>query len=580
MEASNLLPKKAAYIIFSGIGFMFMFCCLAEHDLAVSGNILWTGGYTLKIMLFSLIGGVLLGMALSKALYWHLGKKKQEAGRIRDAKNAGPATRFGRLADKVFRKMDALSRKEIFALSFLLIVLAWFPSYLAYYPGICSYDAPIQIGQIMDGIFIDHHPIAHTLLIKGALILGDRVFQNVNTGIATYTLLQMFFLGGVFAYGVSSLKKHKVSMGWVLLVQAFCMFYPFHLYMSITMTKDVVFTGFFILQALSLFEWINLGNPKAGTKILFLISTIGMILFRNNGIYAFMVLFLFLLLVMVFDRGYRRNWARLFPFGLAGLLTGFLALNMIFDLTNAQQGDRREMLSMPIQQLARVMRYHGGINVLPEDDNTLDDVEKELIDSFILNEAYREYDAHISDPVKRHTNTYVPRYRTKDFVTVYLGLFKRYPGDYLNAALEVNAGYLYPADVSHAYINVTEGIRGKGYVQTCWSETALNECGIYKSTRWKALFEQMEKWADGNLYLKLFFLKYFFVPGVWLWLYLFLFGFLAVQKKFRLCLPLILVFGYYGTLFLGPAVQLRYLYPVMALFPFLALSCYKAALRP
>ena len=49
---------------------------------------------------------------------------------------------------------------------------------------------PIQTGQLMAGIYIDHHPIAHTLLLKGAVLLGENVFGNINAGIGCYALVQ------------------------------------------------------------------------------------------------------------------------------------------------------------------------------------------------------------------------------------------------------------------------------------------------------------------------------------------------------------------------------------------------------
>ncbi len=59
-----------------------------------------------------------------------------------------------------------------------------------------------------------------------------------------------------------------------------------------------------------------------------------------------------------------------------------------------------------------------------------------------------------------------------------------------------------------------------------------------------------------------------FVPGVWFWFYLLLLARLVMKKRYRECIPLALIGGYFLTLFLGPTVQLRYIYPVMAAFPF------------
>ena len=42
----------------------------------------------------------------------------------------------------------------------------------------------------------------------------------------------------------------------------------------------------------------------------------------------------------------------------------------------------------------------------------------------------------------------------------------------------------------------------------------------------------------------------------------------------RYCLPLAVIAGYYGTMLLGPTVQMRYVYPVMLALPYLvALMC-------
>lgn len=69
-------------------------------------------------------------------------------------------------------------------------------------------------------------------------------------------------------------------------------------------------------------------------------------MFRNNGQYTFMVLLLFMALVAVFGREGKR-WRKLFLLSLAGFLSGILMLNLLFRATGAEQGDRREMLSMP-----------------------------------------------------------------------------------------------------------------------------------------------------------------------------------------------------------------------------------------
>ena len=577
MEQDRLLRKPTAYALFFVMGCLFVFFWLTGRDLAAEGNILWTGGYVCRTLLTSLLAGGLLGMGLCAVLYrLAAGEKLFGRNSLLRPKNhdGGEAARdqYNRTETKEVRRPFG---GAVFWGGFLLLALGWLPGYLAYYPAICSYDSPTQVGQIAENSFIDHHPIAHTLLIKGAMAFGENILGSVNAGIGFYALLQLLLLTAVFAFGIWRIYKHGVRLPWIAALFLLAMFYPFNMYMSITVTKDTVFSAFFLLLLLSVYELLyKSGGEKKVTwkESLFLGSAVCMILFRTNGKHTFLVFLVFSALALFFCKSDRKRFGRIFLLAAAGFLAGNIALAVVFRATDAQQGDKREMLSMPIQQLSRCMLYHGGAGILPEDDNTMEESEKALIQDFILDEGYKEYDPVISDPVKRHTNTYVVRYRLKEFVSVYLSLLARYPGDFLNAALAVDAGYLYPGDMTHASVNMKEDISGMGYVQTHWNEEVFANYGIYKDSKWDWLHGRMERWADENGYLKIPVLRYLFMPGIWIWLYMALFGWLAIKREFAKCLPLALILGYYCTLLLGPTVQLRYIYPVMIAFPFTVFS--------
>lgn len=578
MKKDRMLGKKTAYFIFISIGFWFVFFCRTLRDLAEQGNVLWTGAYLFKTACLSLLFGGLFGVLFCFLLY----RQEKSSGRY-SGKNADKKQKNS----KIQKQTESLTLAAAaawktpgpaFLACILLILLCWLPFYLAYYPGICAYDVPIQTGQIVSGSYNDHHPIAHTLLIRGAMELGEGLFGSVNTGIGLYTLLQQLFLASAFAWGVVRLGIMGVKSWQRNLVLFYAMLFPFHMYLGVSMTKDTIFTGFFILLLVTFAELLqkkrNELRPDWRDGLLFA-GAVGMILFRNNGKYAMLVLLAVLFLTVCFGKKNRKLWGRLFLGTLGGFLAGCLLLSGLFKATGAEQGDRREMLSMPIQQLSRCMLYHGGAGLLPEDDNTMSENEKALIRDFILDEGYLEYRPDISDPVKSHTNTYVVRYRAGEFASTYLKLFGRYPGEFINAALSVNAGYLSPFDTSHAMINKQTGEKGLGYVQTRFLEGELKERGIYKDSKWTWLYERLEEWADSNAYLRIPLLKYLFVPGTWFWLCILLTGYLTVKRRFAWCIPMALLAGYYGTLFLGPTVQLRYIYPVMAALPFAAFPAMK-----
>ena len=563
MQETKILPGRKGCILLCIPGCLFVFFAKTEKDLATAGNILWTAGYVASTLLWTILLGCLMGGIAAWVVY-----------RILDRRRG-----LRKAADRICN----LSGPQVFWGSLLLLLLAWLPVYLAYYPGICAYDAPVQTGQIMDHYYFDHHPIVHTLFLQGMLWLGSRIFGSVNAGMALYTAVQMLLLAGSMSYGLLVLHRRKAGTAWQLVILLLGMFFPFHWYMSVSMTKDTVFSAFLLLQLVSFTELLledrRSLRPGAG-DLVFGIATVGMILFRNNGKYAMIVLLVFQVLTVCFGRKARKLWGRLLAVSLSAFCVGLFVLSAVFSATHAEQGDRREMLSMPIQQMARCMVYHGGIGVLASDDGTMDDTDKALINDFILDEAYRDYDPGFADPVKRHTNTYVVRYRSGDFIRTYLHLLKQYPGDMINAALATNAGFLSPFDVTHAEVNRVEGRAGLSYVQTRWEEDALNGRGIYKDSKWPRLFEQLENWAENNSYLQIQVLKYLFVPGSYLWLYLGLAAILVIAGRKRLCLPLAIVAGYYGTMLLGPTVQMRYVYPVMLALPYLlalmAVRCRKA----
>lgn len=546
------MTKKKSCVIYSVIGILFVFCCMTEYALSAEGNIVWNVAWIGRLTAVCMTAGPLLGCAICLGLF---GLKK--AGKRR-----------------VFAKPIRLpSAGRIFVLSFVCTMLCWLPAYLAYYPGIDAYDFVIQMEQINTGFYIEHHPLFHTLLMELFIRLGAYVGSG-TIGFSLYILLQMSLLAAVLAGGIAVLRKKEVRGGYLIALQIFCCFFPFHWYMSISATKDTIFTVFFFWQILMLVclldqkKPLRFGLADAG----YLLGSVGMILFRNNGRYAMAVTAVFLLLAVLFGKKERALWGKLLAETLAGLLLGSLLLSAASLATGATQGDRREMLSMPIQQLARTMIYHGNAGVLAEDDNTMGEADKALINEFILYEAYKAYRPDISDPVKRNTNTYVVVAKPKEFITTYVGLFLDYPGDYLNAALAVNAGYLSPFDETHAHINEMDGYTGLGYIQTRWTDPEPNLFQIQRDSKWPGLHKILEKFADANQYLRLPVLKYVMVPGSYLWFYLILAAWLLVHKKYRLLLPMTLVLGYYITLLLGPTVQLRYLYPVMIMLPYLAIG--------
>ena len=54
----------------------------------------------------------------------------------------------------------------------LIILITWLPCFLAYFPGIYSYDGEPQLIQYTSGKLDNHHPIIHTLILGKCYDLG------------------------------------------------------------------------------------------------------------------------------------------------------------------------------------------------------------------------------------------------------------------------------------------------------------------------------------------------------------------------------------------------------------------------
>ena len=115
-----------------------------------------------------------------------------------------------------------------FGLGMAFILILWLPYFLRYFPGLTTTDSNIQIYESL-GInnFTDHHPIVHTLLISIFIKLGKAV-NNLEFGVALYTIFQMIVMSAIFSYTVCYMAKKKIPLVVRILSLLFFALYPIH----------------------------------------------------------------------------------------------------------------------------------------------------------------------------------------------------------------------------------------------------------------------------------------------------------------------------------------------------------------
>ncbi len=204
----GMKKRRKCLLLSLAIGF-FGISQYIGWKLSREGNISWTLSGTLLLVGVGLLVGVaasLAILALEKRIVCSRNRAQCRAKAFQRAL-PGPAICFG--------------------LSLLSMLLCWLPGYLAYYPGICSYDMPIQVGQIVSGNYGTHHPLAHTLLVGAFMKLGGAL-GDVNTGIALYTAFQMLCLALTFAVGIAWIRSLQGKTVWTVLVGLWSCLFTIH----------------------------------------------------------------------------------------------------------------------------------------------------------------------------------------------------------------------------------------------------------------------------------------------------------------------------------------------------------------
>lgn len=533
------MKQRALSVYFGFITFLMLAFTFACQKLYKYENIVWDSKNLCSVLVIPLICSITAGI-----IFYFIFTKVHQYKRT-------------------FTDNKTVSFKKIFFPAFIGMSLLWMPGFLAYYPGICAYDFQPQIYQIAYNGYNDHHPLIHTLFIEFFWTLGQKLFDSSTAGIAIFTILQIFSVSATFAFVSAVLAKHFKSVKLGRILSGIFALYPFHFYLSISITKDIPFSMGMLLSVTALFLALSKGRntfkPQKTDFLLFFALLIVM-LFRNNGKYGVIIYIGILILLLPFMKGRRILFSRLATYSVLACAIGLLCLELLVSYTNATGGDRREMLSLPGQQIARVVHYHA--EELPEE--TIAQIEVVIWPS-----ALYFYRPDIADPVKKDIISWEVLHYPKKYAELYLDLFKQYPDEYVNAFLALYSGFLNPLDVTCNYINAENGVVPEGlyYIQTVFYDEDMAKFDIEQTPLIPFLHKWMEAFANSTAFQKIPLVNIILVPGIFLWAYLYLLGFSIYKHGAKQLLPLALVAGYFLTLFAGPTVQLRYLYPVMICLP-------------
>lgn len=477
-----------------------------------------------------------------------------------------PKWRFDIKSERITKWLDKFGDRKLFFVVWGCIFCAWIPAYLILYPGILSYDMISQVGSALGKITENHHPVLHTWLIRVFMKIGDTLFSGYEYGIGLLSILQMVLLSYALTRLVMLLKKKKVPILIVLLTALFSAIWFMNACLSVTMIKDTLHAAFLVLFVCHFTEIVINPLEYSGRKsnlILLPVVSFFMCAFRNNGIHIYIFCFAILLVLRISQM----KKVKLFvPLIVAILLPVFLFkiyTGPVFDAFGIQQGQVREALCVPIQQLQRVAVSR---------ENELTSEQTQQMAYYIDNlewmgeAAVCNYNPFIADYAK--SCFYSNRYDEDPiaFWKFYLQIGKQFPKEYIVAFLSNTLGYWYPGYYGFSYVMYenyspevfAEPLERKSIVDIDFLEN------FYKSV------------CGSEFWRKTPVLRMFFVSGFAPWILVY--GLILAWKKkgfFTKILPLFLpLIAQYGIMILSPMSSFRYSWPFYLMLPILFIGIY------
>ena len=435
--------------------------------------------------------------------------------------------------------------------------------FAAYYPAIMAYDVIPQLDQIKISGYTTHHPLIHTLMLSMSLGIGDILPWTENAdraGLAVYTVLQMLIVAGAFAYVYVFMRRKNVHR-YICYLFVFCAaFYPTHGMLAVSITKDTIYAALVMLFTVFVWDMMSWDADRYVSGVwmgAYAAVTVFMLLFRNNSIYAWIVYLLAITPVLYRQmKADRTLFRKICVLHIASfVLYALISMGMTAAAHAVNTTYAREMLSVPSQQIARVVAYH---------EEELTEQDRERLYAVWGEHSLPEYVPAIADRSKRDIPNDSEALRELAAEWVSLGI--RYPGEYVKAFLLKNKGMWYLEDSTYLNDNYSYA---KGYLQITYPSDQQEYMealvpGYERHQRLQFLQGVYRYFAGGDAVWRYVPpLAFIMQPAFYCWLLIYYCVCCIGLRKGRWLIPAVYILALTGTLLLGPCVLVRYLYPVM-----------------
>lgn len=440
-----------------------------------------------------------------------------------------------------------ISAKKVFIISFLVILLSWIPYFLALYPGVLTSDSVSELNMIVNNFsrMSNHHPMIHVLFIAVPYKIGYALFHNANLAVACSSITQMITMACIFSYLITFLYQKKVNMKIIILCMVYFAFIPTHASYSVIMWKDTVFSGLVVLLTIQLIKICDISEDlKFKDLISFILISLLVILFRNNGIYMYFILMIMMLLIL------RKKIKILLPAFFIVFLSYFSITGPMFAYFDIEKSSSSEYIAIPLQQVAR-MAYK---------DVEFTNKEKILLNRLMgVNNMKIGYIPQCSDGIKYNINynrEYFDKHKIQYFI-LWIKLVFKHPDIALESYAVSTLGYWYPG--------VPNWSTSRGVVD--------NKIGISRNSKAPEFIENFVQNSEGRN-IPIINMSANTALAFWI---LSIFCYICIKKgKRKYLIAYIPVFGIWFTMMIASPVnsEFRYVYSSYTCLPLLMLLPY------
>ncbi len=458
----------------------------------------------------------------------------------------------------ILKGLEKLGERKLFLIVWGFIFASWIPAYLILYPGVLSYDMLSQVGSALGEITNNHHPVLHTWLIRVFMRLGKDMLSGYESGLGLLSLLQMVVLSYALTRLVMLLKK-KVSLPIAIITAVFSAFWFMNGCLSVTMIKDTLHAAFLVLFACHFTEIVTTPSEyfshKRNLIILPLVSFF-MCAFRNNGFHIYLFCFLALAILRIPRIKNAKAYLSLIVAILVPVLAFKIYTGPVFNALGIEQGEVREALSVPIQQLQRVAINKAGELTGEQTESMLYYITDLSWRSW---DPGRKYDPFFADPAK---SCFISGNYDNDpiaFWKFYLQTGKQFSKEYVIAFLSNTLGYWYPGYYDYSYV-MYENYAPERFTEPLERKSIVD---IPIVSRYYESVCTAEFWRTIPV------VRMLFVQGFAPWLLLY--GLILAWRKrgyFTMVLPLFLpLIAQFGIMMLSPMSSFRYSWPFYLMLP-------------